>query len=121
MSFLLGLSSICLVFFVWKYGKCERFFLLLLNSWFFSTGIFLFLRHCPKCLFFLGKKKEGNKLSVLVRLCDAICFLLINEKAYAAVADIVCLDWIEFGTKAALLIMILFTIGVFCCHDVYIQ
>jgi len=32
-----------------------------------------------------------------------------------------CLDWIEFGTKAALLIMILFTIGVFCCHDVYIQ
>ena len=78
------------VFFVWKYGKCERFFLLLLNSWFFSTGIFLFLRHCPKCLFFLGKKKEGNKLSVLVRLCDAICFLLINEKAYAAVADIVC-------------------------------
>ena len=25
-----------------------------------------------------------------MRLCDAICFLLINEKAYAAVADIVC-------------------------------
>lgn len=78
------------VVFYGKYGKWGRFFLLMLNSWFFSNGIFLFLRHCPKCLFFLGKKKEGNKLSVLVRLCDAICFLLINEKAYAAVADIVC-------------------------------